>query len=197
MVSDHSIIQTEAIGAGSEIAEYCVIRPGAVLGEKVVLHPHVVIESGVIIGDNVEIYPGAYVGKAPKGVPSISRPLKYEKRLTVAPGCVIGPHAVIYYDVSIGENTLIGDGASLREGSHIGPRCVIGRYVTVNYNTFIGSDVKIMDHSWLAGNMRIGNHVFISGGVQTTNDNYMSANGYSEDHVIGPEIEDHVRIGVS
>ncbi len=39
-------------------------------------------------------------------------------------------------------------------------------------------------------------HVFISGGVLTTNDNAIGRDGYHEGHIIGPTIEDHVLVGV-
>jgi acetyltransferase-like isoleucine patch superfamily enzyme len=98
--------------------------------------------------------------------------------------------------VEVGNNTLIGDGASVREGCRIGNRCIVGRHVTLNYDTRLGSEVKIMDHAWLAGNMTVGDRVFISGGVLTANDNAMGLNGYQEDAVVGPCIEDDVSIGV-
>lgn len=196
MISEHSLIDADHIGSNPMIHEFCVIRSGVTIGDNVIIHPHVVIETGVTIGDNVEIFPGAYLGKQPKGTGNTSRPISYEPHVVIEDGSVIGPHAVVYYDVIIGDNTLVGDGASVREGSRIGKRCILGRHVTVNYNTLIGNDVKIMDHSWLAGNMRIGNKVFISGGVLTTNDNDMNASGYNEDRIVGPQIHDGVRIGV-
>jgi len=196
MISKYSVVETHSIGSNSTIHEFCVIRSGAVIGDNVVIHPNVVIERNVTISDDVEIFPGAYIGKLPKGAGNISRPVKYKSKLVIDRGCVIGPHAVIYCDVVIGESTLIGDGASIREGTRIGKLCILGRHVTVNYNTLIGNEVKIMDHCWLAGNMRIGNRVFISGGVMTTNDNDMNASGYNEEQIVGPRIHDGVRIGV-
>lgn len=196
MISKHSVVETQSIGSNVTVGEFCVIRPDAVIGDNVFIHPHVVIEAGATIGDDVEIFPGAYIGKRPKGAGSTSRPISYEERLLIGRGCSVGPHAVIYYDVEIGESTLVGDGASIREGSRIGFRCVIGRYVTVNYATIIGNEVKIMDHSWLAGNMSVGNHVFISGGVTTANDNDMGLYGYDAGRVVGPRIQDGARIGV-
>ncbi|SRR6266508_718152 len=195
MVSPLAVIETDQIGDNVVIREYAIVRRGAVIGNNVVIHPFVIIEDGVRIGDDVEIFPSAYIGKPPRGVGAMTRPMSFTAKVDVGTGCVIGPNAVIYYDVEIGPHTLISDGASIREQSKIGSRCIIGRYVTVNYATLIGNNVKVQDHTWLAGNMRIGDRVFISGGVTTANDNLMGASGYDEENIIGPTIENGVRIG--
>ncbi len=190
-----AVVEADRIGDNVVIREFAIVRRGAVIGNNVVIHPFVIIEDGVRIGDDVEIFPGAYIGKPPRGVGAMTRPMNFATRVEVGNGCVIGPNAVIYYDVEIGPHTLISDGASIREQSRIGSRCIIGRYVTVNYATLIGDDVKVQDHTWLAGNMRIGDRVFISGGVTTANDNLMGASGYVEEKIVGPTIENGVRIG--
>jgi UDP-3-O-[3-hydroxymyristoyl] glucosamine N-acyltransferase len=195
MVSPLAVIEADRIGDNVVIREYAIVRRGAVIGNNVVIHPFVIIEDGVRIGDDVEIFPSAYIGKPPRGVGAMTRPMNFAAKVDVGAGCVIGPNAVIYYDVEIGSHTLISDGASIREQSKIGSRCIIGRYVTVNYATLIGDNVKVQDHTWLAGNMRIGDRVFISGGVTTANDNLMGASGYDEESIVGPTIENGVRIG--
>lgn len=194
-VSPLAVVETDQIGENVVIREYAIVRNGAKIGNNVIIHPFVIIEDGVRIGDNVEIFPSAYIGKPPRGVGAMTRPMNFTAKVEVGTGCVIGPNAVIYYDVEIGSHTLISDGASIREQSKIGSRCIIGRYVTVNYATLIGNEVKVQDHTWLAGNMRIGDRVFISGGVTTANDNLMGASGYDEDKIVGPTIENGVRIG--
>ena len=195
MKSSLAVVETSEIGSNVRIMEYSVIRPHVVIENDVTIHPFVVIEEGVHIGRGVEVFPGCYLGKIPKGAGATARPVKYEPGIVIGENCAIGPNAVIYYDVSIGSNTLLGDGASVREGCRVGSRCVIGRYVTLNYSTIVGDDTKIMDHSWLAGNMTVGSGVFISGGVLTANDNDMGLMGYEERRVVGPHIEDRVRIG--
>ena len=194
-VSPLAVVETDQIGDNVVIREYAIVRRGAVIGNNVIIHPFVIIEEGVRVGDDVEIFPSAYIGKPPRGVGAMTRPMSFAAKISVGNGCVIGPNAVIYYDVEIGPQTLISDGASIREQSKIGSRCIIGRYVTVNYATLIGDNVKVQDHTWLAGNMRIGDRVFISGGVTTANDNLMGASGYVEEDIIGPTIENGVRIG--
>lgn len=191
-----ALVETERIGPECQIGAFAVIHAGVRLGARVVIHPHVVIEPGVSIDEEVEIFPGAYIGKTPKGAGALARSPVYTPEVKIGPRCAIGPHAVIYYDVEIGESTLIGDAASIREQCRIGHRCVIGRHVTLNYNTTIEDRVKIMDHSWMAGNMRVGQGAFISGGVLTANDNSTAIADYDEARVIGPTIEAGAQIGL-
>lgn len=195
-ISEQSIVHTKNIGKNITVHEFVIIRENVIIGDNVIIHPHVVIENGVTIGHNVEIFPGAYLGKVPKAAGALARKPFYEERISIGDDSSIGTHATIYYDVTVGNCTLIGDGASLREQVKVGDYSVIGRYVTVNYNVVIGNKVKIMDHTLLAGNMVIGNDVFISGCVGTATDNSMGRAEYDESHIVGPTIEDGAVIGL-
>ena len=183
-----------AIGNNATIGPYVVIGD-VTLGNNVIIHPHVVIDDGVIIGHNVEVFPGAFIGKQPKGAGALARQPTFEKRVCIGDDCSIGPNAVIFYDVEIGNNTLLGDGASIREQCKIGSKCIISRYVTINYATTIGDRTKIMDSTHITGHAIIGNDVFISTLVSSTNDNVVR--GAQTDSLLGPVIEDNVLIGAS
>lgn len=195
MISDRAIVETKIIGDNVRIMEFAVVRDGVGIGDNVTIHPFVVIESGVEIGDNVEIFPGTYVGKIPKGAALARRP-EYKPQVSIGKNCSLGPNAVIYYDVEIGENTLIGDGASVREQCRIGSNCILSRYVTVNYASTIGNNTKIMDSTHITGKCHVGDNVFISLLVGSTNDNAIGKLGYEEDRVVGPTIKDGAAIGV-
>lgn len=195
MVHPTAIVNAENIGKNVDIREYAVIREDVVIGDNVVIHPHVVIEPGVIIGNGVEIFPGAYVGKETKGAGAMARTPEYERRVVIGDECSIGPNSVIFYDVEIGANTLLGNGASIREKCRVGSRCIIASYVTVNYNTKIGDRTKIMDMTHITGNCEIGNDVFVSLCVGTSNDNSIGKLPYDASKVHGPTIEDGAAIG--
>jgi acetyltransferase-like isoleucine patch superfamily enzyme len=196
-ISPFAVVQTTEIGDNVKIDEFAVIRDGVKIGRNVIIHPHVVINPGVVIGDGVEIFSGAVIGKEPKGAGAVARTPEFEKRIVIGAECSIGPHAIIFYDVEIGPNTLIGDGASIREKCRIGSRCIISRYVTVNYNTRIGDRTKIMDLTHITGNCVIGNDVFVSLMVGMTNDNLAGSAGYQEERIKGPTIQDGAIIGAS
>lgn len=195
-ISDKAVVETNLLGNNITIKEFVIIRDNVIIGDNVIIHPFVVIESGVTIGNNVEVFPGTFIGKIPKGAGALARTPEYTPKIQVGDNCTLGPNAVIFYDVKIGNNTLIGDGASIREKCIVGSYCIISRYVTINYNTQIGDRTKIMDNTHITGNCYIGNDVFISVCVGTTNDNAAGKAGYVKEHVTGPHIEDGVVIGV-
>lgn len=195
MISQHAIIETNMIGVNVQVGEFSIIRKDAQIGDNVIIHPHVIIEPGVVVGKDVEIFPTTYLGKKPKGAGATARQINYSPRLYIGAGCALGPNAVVFYDVEIGEDTLLGDGASLREQVRVGHNCLISRYVTVNYNTSIGNHTRIMDLTHITGNCKVGNNVFISVLVSTTNDNVVVDRQYDEERIMGPTIEDDVTIG--
>ncbi len=189
-----AIVHPDAvIDADVTIGPYAIVGR-ATIGHGSVIHPHVVISDGVSLGSEVEVFPGAFIGKEPKGAGAIARQPQFNHLIQIGDQCSIGPNAVIYFDVEIGRNTLIGEGASIREKGHIGEFCILSRYVTLNYNVRIGDRTKIMDGTHITGNSNIGSDVFISILVGTTNDNVVRS-GYGS-HISGPVIEDHVVVGV-
>lgn len=194
-ISPAAVVQTDLIGKSVEIGEFAVIRRDVIIGNNVFIHPHVVINSGVRIGDNVEIFPGALIGKEPSRTGAVKRKAEFQKKITIQSGCSIGPHAVIYYDVEIGTDTLIGDGVSIRELCRIGSECIIARHVTINYNATVGNRTRIMDGTHVTGNCRIGDDVFISLLVGMANDNALGSGDY-KDTMLGPTIENHAMIGM-
>ena len=196
MISEKSTVETKDIGKNVQIGEYCVIRNNVKIGDNVIIHPHVIIDEGVIIEDNVEIFAGALIGKEPKAPDIIARKLNFSRKILIGRHCVIGPHSIIYYDVSIGQKCLLGDAVAIRENCKVGDRCILGRHVSLNYNVFIGDDSIIMTKSHITGNTHIGKKVFISAGVCMANDNNFGDMGYDENNIRGPVIEDFVKIGV-
>lgn len=195
MISDKAIIQTDNIGTNVAIGEFAVVRHNVIIGNNVTIHPHVIIEPGVILGNNVDVFPGAYIGKEPKG-PGLARKPSFEPWIKIGDNCNIGPHSVIYYEVEIGANTLIGDGASIREKCKIGNNCIIGRYTTILYETLIGNNTKIMDLVNITGKSTIGENVFIAANTGCANDNAIGKLPYNETLIIGPTIKDGASIGL-
>ncbi|GHA78688.1 N-acetyltransferase [Cognatilysobacter bugurensis] len=191
-----ALCEADAVGEGSRIDAFAVVRAGARLGRGVIVHPHAVIEAGAVLGDGVEVFPGAYVGKPARGSAALAREVGGGGETRIGNGCVIGPHAVIYHDVALGADCLVGDAASIREGCRIGRKVVVGRHVTLNYNVELGDGVKLMDHAWLCGNQKVGEGAFVSGLVGTANDNAMGRDGYIDEDIRGPEIGAHARIGL-
>ena len=127
MIHPLSDVQSKNIGQGTNVWQFCVVLPGAVIGNNCNICSHVFIENDVKIGNNVTIKCGVQVwdgtiiednvfigpnvtmtnDKYPK---SRSKDWKCEG-ITIKRGASIGANATILPGVTIGENALIGAGA--------------------------------------------------------------------------------------
>jgi UDP-3-O-[3-hydroxymyristoyl] glucosamine N-acyltransferase len=192
-----AVVETDSIGKGVTIGEFSIVRPSAVLGDGVMIHPHVIIDVGVEIGAGTEVLPGAYLGRRPRAVGAIARKPTFREVLRIDAGCSVGANAVIYYEVEIGPDTLIGDTAAIREAARIGEGCVIGRSAVIDRAVEIDDRTSILFSSVIASKSRVGKEVFIAPGVVTTNDNAIGAHGWVEEQTIGATIEDRARIAAN
>jgi acetyltransferase-like isoleucine patch superfamily enzyme len=190
-----AVVESDSIGAGSEIGPFAVIAAGAVLGEEVRVHPHAVIGADVQIGAGTEVLPGAFLGREPRAVGSIVREPKFERRLEVGEGCAIGANAIVSYDVSVGDQTMIGDSASVREQTRIGEACVVGRGTIVDYDVEMADRSKVLDLANVTGGTRLGRGAFIGPGVMMMNDSTFAKGGYFEGLLQGLVIEDEAMVG--
>lgn len=194
-IHSSAVVETDSIGEGVAIGEFSIVRPGAVIGDGVVILPHVIIDAGVEIGAGTEIQPGGYVGRRPRAAGAVTREPTYEERLRIGAGCAIGAHVVVYYDVEIGDDTLVGDHASIREETRIGSGCAIGRMAGIDREVRIEDGSVVMYGCNVTGKTTVGKNVFLAPGVFTTNDNSMGAGGFEK--TTGTLIEDEARIGAN
>jgi UDP-3-O-[3-hydroxymyristoyl] glucosamine N-acyltransferase len=190
-----AVVETDSIGEGVAIGEFSIVRPGAVLGDGVTILPRVIVDAGVEIGAGTEVQPGSCIGRRPRATGGISHKPTYREELRIGAGCAIGANAVIYYDVEIGPDSLVGDAAQIREQVKIGAHCVVGRTVGITNDVHIGDGTVIMFGTNLAAKTRVGEGVFIAQHVNTTNDNAIGAKGWIDEEIFGATIEDEARIG--
>lgn len=164
------------------------------IGANSTIHPFACLYEHVVIGKDCEIHSGAVLGKIPKAPGTLLREPVFEKHLCLGNQVLIGPNAVLYYDVIINDNCLIGDGASIREQCRLGARVKIGPNATLNYAVEVGADSQISNLVHVAGNTSIGERVFIAAGVSMANDNSFGR-AVGEIQRQGPVIEDDCRVG--
>ncbi|MCK4870860.1 MAG: N-acetyltransferase [Gammaproteobacteria bacterium] len=127
MIHDLADVQSDNIGEGTNIWQFCVVLEKACIGRNCNINAHCFIENDVVIGDNVTIKSGvqiwdgirieddAFVGpnvtftndKFPR---SKVYPKKYPIT-TVSKGASIGGGAVILPGITIGEFAMVGAGA--------------------------------------------------------------------------------------
>lgn len=176
------------------------LSPDTVIGEDVIIGNNVTIYPRVSIGDGSRILDGAILGRLPISTGNTTRPLIDDyQSLQIGSGCVIGGNSVLYTGISLGNQVLICDLASVREGCVLEDQAVLGRGVLVNYGTRIGRRSRIMDLTHVTGNAVIEEDVFISCAVAMANDDgvYLSRFRLSQHQLIGPTIRRWAVIGAS
>lgn len=195
-INGNAVVETNKLGSNVQIDEFAIVRNGAQIGDNVHIYPYAFVSEGAVIGDGTRIYHGTLIGKIPDGAGNLSRTVKFKPEVKIGKNCALGPYSVIYCDVNIGNDTLIGDHASIRENSIIGNSCIIGRSSMILYKVKIGDKTKIMDLVHVTGNTVIGSNVFIAMSVSMANDNKFDKREYVEELDLGPTIEDNASIGV-
>lgn len=120
---------------------------------------------------------------------------KAEVLLVIGDWVIIGPNAILYYGDRIGNETMIGDGVSIRENCSIGEHCIIGRNSTINYATRIGNRAKVMDLCHLTAHMVIHDDVFIGPHCCTADDNAFGKDAAKLEFVGGAEIFENANLG--
>ena len=120
-------VQSKKIGRDSTIWQYCVILPGAGIGENCNINAHCFIENDVEIGNNVTVKCGVYIWDGVRIEddvfvgPNVSftndlyprakkRPQAFTKT-TVKKGASIGAGSVLLAGITIGEYSMIGAGS--------------------------------------------------------------------------------------
>lgn len=117
------------------------IAPTAVIVGKVVLGPRVGVWFGVVArGDNEPITVGADTNLQENAV--LHTDMGFP--LTIGAGCTIG-HKAMLHGCTIGDNTLIGMGATVLNGARIGANCLIGA------NALVTEGKEIPDNSLVVG----------------------------------------------
>lgn len=120
-------VQSNSIGPGTRVWQFCVILPGAVIGQECNVNCNCFIENDVRIGDNVTIKPGVQIWD---GItiednvfigPNVTftndynpKSKTYPKeflRTTIKRGASLGANSTILGGITIGENALVGLGS--------------------------------------------------------------------------------------
>ncbi|WP_027377058.1 acyltransferase [Kaistella palustris] len=120
-------VQSENIGAGTTVWQFCVILKEARIGTNCNINCQVFIENDVSIGNNVTIKPGVqlwdgitledFVFIGPNVtftndlIPRSQNKDYLQRKTLVKTGASIGANATVLGGVTIGENALIGAGS--------------------------------------------------------------------------------------
>jgi UDP-2-acetamido-3-amino-2,3-dideoxy-glucuronate N-acetyltransferase len=107
-----------------------------------------------------------------------------------------GQYCVIDPDVTIGEETRIGNFVFIRAATRIGRRCTIGSYVDIEGDVSIGDHVSLQSACYITRGVIVEDHVFCGPRVLTMNDKRMT---YGRENLIfersAPRILRAARVG--
>jgi acetyltransferase-like isoleucine patch superfamily enzyme len=149
----------------------------------------------VVVGAHTEVFAGAVLGKPPATHSALLHTPTRGGPLVIGRQCSLGAHAVLYEDVVIGDRSLVGDLASLREGARLGESCVVGRSVSLHPGVRMGDRSRVLDHTHVATRTSIGDDCFIGAHVVTSSDNSLGRLPYDSERVRGPQIDDGAVVG--
>jgi len=141
------------------------------------IHRTAIVESWVQLGSGCVVHPYAVVGRLPSSSRALARRARLIRELVVGDRVEIGCHSVVFGGSEIGNDTLVGDFAHIREQVKIGERCVIGRYVAISYESIVGNDCRFQDGTVLTG--VVGDGCFFGVGVVTSNDRNIDLDNYN------------------
>ena len=127
MIHELADVQSKQIGKGTNVWQFTVILPGAVIGEECNICSHCFIENDVKIGNQVTIKAGVYLWDGievedsvfigPNATfcndryPKSKNKAFHLEKILIKKGASIGANATILPGVTIGENAMIGAGA--------------------------------------------------------------------------------------
>lgn len=133
MIHPTADVQTNCIGAGTTIWQYCVILKNAVIGDNCNINFNVFIENDVIIGNNVTIKSGVQIWDG----------------LCIEDDVFIGPNVTFTNDMLPRSksypqkflSTKIAKGASLGANSTIIGGVSIGSYAMIGAGSLVSKDI--------------------------------------------------------
>lgn len=142
MIHKLSDVQSINIGEQTNIWQYCVVLPNAIIGNNSNICSHCFIENDVVIGNNVTIKSGVQIWDG----------------IIIEDNVFIGPNATFTNDLQPRSKqypekfltTTIKQGASIGANSTVLPGITIGEGAMIGAGSVVTKDVKA--HSTVVGN---------------------------------------------
>lgn len=142
MIHKLSDVQSDKIGEGTKIWQFCVVLKEAIIGENCNLNANVFVENDVVVGDNVTVKSGVQLWDG----------------IRIANEVFIGPNVTFTNDLKPRSKnypdsfplTQIKRGASIGANSTILPGLIIGKYSLIGAGSVVTKDVP--DHALVYGN---------------------------------------------
>lgn len=142
MIHPLSDVQSLSIGAGTQVWQFVVILPGAVIGNDCNICAHTFIENEVVLGHRVTVKSGVYLWDG----------LTIEDDVFIGPCVAFSndkyPRSKVYPDAFA--QTLVKRGASIGANATVLPGIVLGENCMVGAGAVVTRDVP--DNAVVVGN---------------------------------------------
>lgn len=193
---NHYIHPRATLGQRCTVGHFSVIMEDAIIGEGTAIGNNVTIYNGTVVGQNSMVGDNCILGKQPHpGKTSTVRADIPWTPLNIGFGSILGSGVILYAGSTLGEEVMIGDLATVREGCRIGSRVILGRGAALENNVTVGDFAKIQTGAYLTALTFVGPHVFVAPMVITANDHYMGRTEQRLSQKKGPRIEEGARVG--
>ena len=194
----NTIHESAILGSGVCVGHYTVILQNVRIGVNCQIGHHVVIHPDTVVGDNCRIDDGAVLGKQPIRSSAIAIPQGENlPPLKIGNDTLVGTGATLYRGGRIGAGALIADYASVREESTVGDTTVVGRGTVIENRVRVGNRCKVETGVFIAAFSQIDDDCFIAPEVTATNDNFMGRTEERKKHFKGITIRRGGRVGTN
>lgn len=141
-----------------------VIHSGAMIG------PFAVVHGGTVISEGARIEEHAVLGKPELGYAVGQTHPGAGGETVIGAGAVVRSGAIVYADVQVGVNTLVGHHTLLRTAVRVDAETQLGHHLTIERATRIGREVRCSPGSHITSATVLADRVFLGAGVRTIND---------------------------
>jgi acetyltransferase-like isoleucine patch superfamily enzyme len=180
------------------MGENVVVEADVTVGEGCVLGHNVVIHSGSRLGCHVMVGDNTVIGRRPMRSVRSALPLVTDYGVcNIADDVQIGCGCVLYAGVTIEQQVMIADLATVREAVTIGEQTIVGRGVAIENRCTIGKRCKLETDAYITAYSELEDDVFVAPMVATSNDNYMARGKERFKHFKGVTVRRGGRIGVN
>lgn len=133
MIHPLSDVQSDNIGEGTYIWQFCVVLPRAIIGANCNINSNVFIENDVIVGNNVTVKSGVQLWDG----------------VRIGNNVFIGPNVTFTNDMfprsmirpAAFDSTIVEEWASIGANSTILPHLVVGKYSMVGAGSVVTKDI--------------------------------------------------------
>lgn len=167
-----------------------VIRSGAVI------EPFAVVHGGTTIGEQARVEEHTVLGKPELGYAVGKIRPGVGGGTVIGAGATVRSGAVVYAEVGIGVNALIGHHTLLRTAVQVGADTQLGHHLTVERDTHIGRDVRCSPGSHITSSTVLADRVFLGAGVRTINDKTLTwRDPHREPALAAPRFDTGAKVG--